>query len=258
MGALIRRVVPPRLRPIGYLTNLVRKRTEDRVRLGPFTGMRYIDQAIGSAYLPKLLGTYERELANVIELVCASRPRLIVDVGSAEGYYAVGLAKRNPQARVVAFEREATGREALRTMAQLNRVQDQIQVLGNCEPTELQAALCAGNDGYLGASPQRPFLLCDVEGDEGRLLDPAAVPGLRRASILVETHEFVFPGITNRLRRRFAATHSVNCIWQTDRARADFPFRGAATWLLPKSYLDWAVSEWRPSRMCWLWMRLRE
>jgi hypothetical protein len=27
------------------------------------------------------------------------------------------------------------------------------------------------------------------------------------------------------------------------------------TGLLPRSYLNWAVSEWRPTRMSWLWMR---
>src|SRR5437660_11467263 len=110
IAALIRRALPERLRPIGYLTQLVRASTANQVRQGPFAGMRYIDRAIGSAYLPKLLGTYECELAAIIEEVCARGPRLIIDLGAAEGYYAVGLALRNPQARVVGFEQLETGR----------------------------------------------------------------------------------------------------------------------------------------------------
>jgi hypothetical protein len=82
-----------------------------------------------------------------------------------------------------------------------------------------------------------------------------AVPNLRKAAILVETHEFVHPGITEEIRRRFARTHIVQLVWQGVRTCADFPFRTLGTRLLPKAYLDWAVSEWRPTRMCWLWMK---
>ena len=57
-----------------------------------------------------MLGTYEKELNSVIEEACAAHPSLIVDVGAAEGYYACGMALRNPQARVVAFEMQAKGR----------------------------------------------------------------------------------------------------------------------------------------------------
>ena len=105
-ASLIRRIVPERYRPIGYLTHLVRQRTDCKVRLGPFAGMRYVSNSIGGAYLPKLLGIYERELTQVMEAACARQPRLIVDIGAAEGYYAVGLALRNPQATVIAFEAE--------------------------------------------------------------------------------------------------------------------------------------------------------
>jgi hypothetical protein len=227
------------------------------VRLGPFRGMRYIDKSIGSAYLPKLLGTYERELGHVVEAVSTRQPLLIVDVGAAEGYYAVGLALRNPQARVVAFESDIAGQAALRRMAELNDVQNRLQIMGACGPSELQSALSTHRNAH-GGPFETSFVVCDVEGDERRLLDPALVPSLRRALILTETHEFVCPGITDELIQRFAETHAIDCILQTNRSRTDFPFCGPATWLLPKSYIDWAVSEWRPVRMCWLWMRPHE
>ena len=257
IAPLMRRILPERFRPIGYLTHLVRKRTQDTVRRGPFAGMRYIDRSIGSAHLPKLLGTYERELVEIIELVCAGFPELIIDLGAAEGYYAIGLALRNPRARVVAFENERPGREALQKMTFLNGVHHRVQIRGHCEPIDLKAILESGKDELPRVLDQPPFVICDVEGDEDRLLDPAVVPGLRTTRILVETHEFIQPGITDELRRRFVPTHSIESIWQAPRSRADFPFSSPATWLLPKSYLDWAVSEWRPVRMCWLWMKPR-
>jgi hypothetical protein len=247
-GSTLRRVVPARYRPIGYLNDLAGRRTGRRVRSGPFVGMRYVDASVGSCFIPKLLGTYERELARKIGSICRRQPKLVIDIGAAEGYYAIGLALRIAQAQVVAFELDEAGQTALRAMAQLNGVADRLTVRGRCEPADLAASL-AGHSGAV--------VICDVEGYEEALLDPAEVAGLRDAIVLVETHEFVRRGITNELRRRFAASHRIELIWQEPRSRAEFPWRTLGTMLLPASYLDWAVSEWRPERMSWLWMTPR-
>ena len=243
---VIRRLVPARWRPIGYLTHLVRTRTGGVVRQGPFAGMRYVDDSVGSAYLPKLLGMYERELTPCVEAICSDGYSHIVDVGAAEGYYAVGLALRNPDSQIIAFEMQTAGQRTLGEMARLNSVDDRIDVRGKCEPADLAAAL---------AGVERAAVVCDVEGYEQTLLDPVAVPTLRQATILVEVHEFIVPGITQELTRRFADSHRIEHIWQQPRSREDFPWRTVGARLLPSSYLDWAVSEWRPERMAWLWLR---
>ena len=248
LARIVRSVVPRGLRPIGYLTFLVQRRTRLRVLKGPFAGMRYVSNSIGSAYLPKLLGIYERELVDAVESMCTGCHALIVDIGAAEGYYAVGLALRNPQARVVAFEMEQRGRDALREMARLNAVDGQVTVKGRCEADDLKLTL---------AGTENALVVCDVEGYEGCLLDPAAIPELKRSTILAETHDFIQNGITESLRRRFEATHRIQIIWQQRRRRQDFPWRTLGTALLPRSCLEWAVSEWRPALMSWLWMQPR-
>jgi hypothetical protein len=241
----LRALIPARYRPIGYLTQLTRKRTRLQVRSGPFTGMRYLDVSIGSAYIPKLLGIYESELETEIEAICRQQPALIVDIGAAEGYYAVGLAVRIPGARVIAFETEALGQTALRQMAALNHVSSRVEARGTCEPDDLAAALKEAN---------RPVVICDVEGYEEKLLEPELVPALARATILVELHEFIVPTIAQTLKARFGATHRLRQIWQQPRSCLQFPWRTLGTTLLPRSYLEWSVSEWRPARMSWLWM----
>jgi hypothetical protein len=170
---------------------------------------------------------------------------VVVDIGAGEGYYAVGLARRIPGAKIIAFEMEQAGQRAIAEMAALNDVTERVEVRGKCEPANLTAAL--GDD-------LRPVVICDVEGYEETLLDPIAVPGLRRATILTELHEFVVPGITKKLHGRFGDCHSIEQIWQQARTRDEFPWRTVGTALLPGSYIDWAVSEWRPERMSWLWM----
>jgi predicted O-methyltransferase YrrM len=199
----------------------------------------------GSAYIPKLLGIYERELVPQIESLIARRPNLVVDIGAAEGYYAIGLALRLPQARIVAFEMEMKGQIALKEMADLNGVTNQVDVRAKCEAADLAMIL---------TDKTNAVVVCDVEGYEQLLLDPVVVPALHHAAILVELHDFIVPGITDTLKQRFETTHRIQHVWQESRSRNEFPWRTVGTALLPKSYLEWAVSEWRPERMSWLWM----
>jgi hypothetical protein len=120
-----------------------------------------------------------------------------------------------------------------------------VDIRGECTVAELQSML---------STEGRSLVVCDVEGAELQLLDPLAVPALEKVAILVELHEFVVRGITDVLKKRFSETHDIEHIWQRPRSRSDFPWRTLGTTLLPKSYLDWAVSEWRPEQMAWLWM----
>lgn len=248
-ASVARKIIPARLRPTGYLESLVCARTKGRVPCGPFAGMRYICNAAGDAHIhiPRLLGIYERELNPYIQQACALNFSLIVNVGAAEGYYAVGMALRNPKARVIAFEKDARTRAALAETVRLNDVGNRVEIRGKCETKDLERAL---------ADAPRPFLICDAEGYEAVLLDPVSVPSLRRISILAELHEFVERGISEKIRKRFLATHKITHISQQERTLADFPFGSLYTLCLPKSYLRWAVSEARPEQMSWFWMEL--
>ena len=245
LADFLRKITPVDWRPVRYLENLTWDQAGGRVPAGPFAGMRYIRASQGSALIPKLLGSYERELTASVEAACALRPDRIIDAGAAEGYYAVGLALRNSSTHVVAFEMEEKGRQALAEMVRLNAVEGRVQIRGKCEAADLQEAL---------AGAARPLVVCDVESYELVLLDPAAVPRLCGAHILVELHDFLQRGLAETIEERFTATHWVTRIWQEERAAAEFPYATVYTRLLPKSYLRWAVDEWRPERMSWFWM----
>src|SRR5262249_24805293 len=158
------------------------------------------------------------------------RPSIVVDIGAAEGYYAVGFARRLPKAQVIAFEMDPGGRRLLAEMAILNRVDDRVTVRGKCE----QADLIKLASRY----PEGVYII-DVEGGEETLLSPSIVPTLHRASILVEVHEFVHLGITERLVNRFHTSHDIKEIWQEPRNGIEFPWTTLYTRLVPKAYLDW-------------------
>src|SRR5258708_39673128 len=75
-----------------------------KVLSGPFLGMPYLNEIIWGPITPKWIGSYEAELHSVVEQLIAGEYREIVNVGCAEGYYAVGLASRIPKVKVLAFD----------------------------------------------------------------------------------------------------------------------------------------------------------
>lgn len=182
------------------------------VQAGPFKGMRYIDAAHCSTLAPKLLGAYELELHATVESVVARGYRNIVDIGAAEGYYAVGLAIRMPQSSIVAYESVAESRSALAKLARLNGVESRVRIEGE-----------ATIDALASENLADALVIMDVEGYESALLDPAQLPGLHRATIIVEIHEMFVPGLTEALRRRFAPTHELQFLTPAARNTASYP-----------------------------------
>jgi hypothetical protein len=206
--------------------------------------MHYIGASIHSVLGPKNLGTYELELVPLIHKASSKNYRLIVDVGAAEGYYAVGLALRNPLSQVVAFEADPEGRRLLAVMVGENAVKDHVEIRGYCAPADLESIL---------ATADRTLVVMDVEGTEQTLLDPSVCPSLSRSEIVVELHEFICSGIGGLLHGRFAVTHDIQEIWEEERPVNNLPFviRLLAR-LCPTSLFLNVMKEHRPVRMSWL------
>jgi tRNA G37 N-methylase Trm5 len=230
---------------MGLVRSLVQSRTGMAVATGPFAGMKYVEDSANSAYVPKLLGIYERELAPIVERIIAGNYATVVDVGAAEGYYAVGLALRIPRAIVDAYELGERGRELLSEMARLNGVSDRLRVLGACDATTLASSLARG---------EPHVIICDVEGYERQLLDPAVIPKLATTAILVEIHEFAVRGVEKILLSRFKPSHRIERISSGERSLEDFPYRHGIRGFLLKKYMKRVVNEFRPEKMSWLWM----
>ncbi len=67
------------------------------VQGGPFAGMAYLHRSLDGPLPPRLLGCYEAELHGALERILGTRYDTVVDIGCAEGYYAVGLALKMPR-----------------------------------------------------------------------------------------------------------------------------------------------------------------
>src|SRR4051812_27066698 len=110
-----------------------------RILGGPFAGMDYVDHATEGALMPRLLGTYESELHPHLATFAAEGLDDIVDVGCAEGYYAVGLARMMPAVTVHAFDIDEKARAACAELAGRNGVAERVRIGGEFKSDGFQA-----------------------------------------------------------------------------------------------------------------------
>lgn len=219
------------------------------VATGPFKQMRYPSaDSVGSELLPKLLGSYESELHPVLEEMLGHGYDTIVDVGCAEGYYAVGLALRLPRAQVYAFDTDSAAKQLCAQMARLNGVADRIHIKDFCDEEVLRSI-------PLG---DRALIVSDCEGYEGSLFNRQVAEFLVKHDVIIETHDFIDIELSGKMRDAFAGTHHIRSIKSLDAIEKTHTFHDRA--LEPYSARDkyLILKEERESIMEWLVMTSKQ
>lgn len=233
----VRWVLRPKRR---FLMNRLLAMSGGRVMSGPFAGM----QLMGYPAAPELLGSYEYELFDAMRELAARPFHTVVNVGARYGYYAIGLARMMPSVRVLGYEGDAEARGLFAAAVAANGVGDRVQVGGFCDVPDLTAALGTG-DGVL--------LVCDIDGGEVPLLDPAKVPVLSRTTMLVECHGPADTPTEPVMVMRFLPTHDVRKIELTTRVLAQLPAGVGEPWRsrMPRE-LEALMQEHRTLPQSWL------
>jgi hypothetical protein len=187
-------------------------RTGETVFSGPFAGMKLLPRSHLASRPIWIVGCYEKEVHEVINEIISLAPPKVIEIGSAQGYYLVGLAMHLPKSRIVGFEAEPRGNwEEAKQLALLNGVAGRVEQRGVCARQDLTAECEPGC-----------FVLCDCEGAEAELLDPAAVEALKSSFILCELHDFYRPGLTGLLVDRFKHSHRIKIIEEVGRNPMDY------------------------------------
>ncbi len=204
------------------------------VRSGPFKGMKYISTSFGSQLIPKILGTYEQPINTWITKIINTNYDQIIDIGSAEGYYAIGLAVRMPQTKIIASEISSDALKYLNQLAKLNKVSSNLRIVGKLNPQSLNSLI-----------EEKTLIICDIEGEEANLLDIKIAKELAGVDILVELHDCFVPNITEKIIDEFHHTHKINII--VDYPRTINPD-------IKIAQISKFMNEKRPSKMRWAFL----
>jgi len=177
------------------------------VQAGPFKGLVLTPMTHAEQIGPYLLGVYESELDETWATVFRGSYTQIIDVGAKFGFYAVGLARKYPQAEAIAFDTDWWARKAVREMAAANQTPN-VKVEGFCTPRWLAQNTREG-----------AFIISDCEGFESVLFNETVIPKMETATLIIETHDFTVPGVCERLQNAFGQTHVVQNIGLGDSRR---------------------------------------
>jgi hypothetical protein len=188
------------------------RRSGGTVFYGPLAGLKIPENSYLATRPYWVIGCYEQELEHALSEVIVNPPSLIVDIGSAHGYYMVGLAVQTKDTKVIGFEAEPLGHwKEVEQLAQLNGVHDRITQKGVCTKDSLRE--CIVNDS---------LIISDCEGAELELLNPEEIPALQTCRIICEVHDFYSDKATAILVNRFRKTHRIELIHESARNPSQF------------------------------------
>ena len=223
------------------IQNTLIEKNGNRVLQGPLKGMSFVAQSSEGCHVAKLLGCYEQPLQPYLKRAIDRNYETLINIGCAEGYYAVGLAIAMPNTNSLAFDIDRNARKACSDLAEKNQVADRVTI---GERFNIEH--------FANYKSQNALILCDIEGAEKDLLDPLKAPALAHLDIIVESHECLLGGITEELTKRFSSTHNIERIDDT----GERSIEGVPNWFSNLAHLDQLLAtwEWRSGPTPWLVM----
>lgn len=157
-----------------------------QVLYGAFKGMRLASTSWSARDVGSIvLGEYERQVVDAI-MGSPKSHSTFVDVGAADGIYAVGLSLNNRFLSSYCFESSEASQLSIRKNAIANKVESRITILGTARANFLSTL----TDEY-AVDLTKVLFLIDIEGGEFDLLTSQNLKKMRDSVVIVEIHKNV-------------------------------------------------------------------
>jgi hypothetical protein len=211
---------------------------DKKIKMGLFENMIFDITPTEGCYLPKLLGVYEQPLQDILKTFPIHSYERMLNIGCAEGFYAIGFALKYKDLEVVAFDVNDRAKEAAKKLAEQNKFNINIQGLFDFET-------------FSKYIDKKTIIFCDIESYEKFLLDPSKNLNILHYDFIVESHEFMDSNITNILKDRFEKTHNITFI--SDNKKRHFENLNFME-TLSDNEISCCIEESRPGPTPWLIM----
>lgn len=226
-------------------------KNELKIVKGIFSGMQYPTmETAGSAFGLKIVGIYEEELIPIFEQIINNSYKKVIDIGSAEGYYAIGLARRIKDIEVEAFDIDPYARKLLNKMRIINDVEKRVNIKTWCTKEVLMSMDFS----------KKSLIISDCEGYERELFDEETAILLQQVDILVEVHDDIETGkreIYDQIYRAFKETHDIEVVYSMSTAEKVCKHaEGELSKIFRSDELLVFMNE-REWRMVWLFMKAK-
>jgi|TARA_B100001063_G_scaffold36489_1_gene30009 hypothetical protein len=127
----------------------------------------------------KIYGFYENKIQKKLKEL---RKPILIDIGAADGFFAVGCLHAKLSKYCYAFEQNEKSRSALFKTAKMNSVDNQISIMGKVD-----------NKTFLSLLPKdlnlsNVVILCDIEGEEYNFFSETILKKLTKCNLIIEIH----------------------------------------------------------------------
>lgn len=155
------------------------------VLYGPFRGLKLTDSPFwgGNDLGAMCFGFYEKEL---LEFLCSdilSNRDIFIDIGAADGYYAIGLLGSKRVETAICFELTQEGRNTIKVNHDLNERPGVLSIYGD--------VLTDFRKGVKDVDFSKATVLVDIEGLEFEFLSREILTIMRSAVIVIEIHNWI-------------------------------------------------------------------
>lgn len=172
------------------------------VRHGPFKGLLLNEKEWWGCDLgTKCMGLYEQQNQILLSQLSVDN-HTFIDLGGADGYFALGALINQMFERSIVFEQSEIGQQSIKSAALKNGLTDKITIHGEANEMSLKK-LAESLD-----LSQCVFLI-DIEGGEYDLLSHDVLMALRQCNIIVEMHGNTTERSKLNLFRNAITTHEV-------------------------------------------------
>ena len=196
------------------LSSKISKMYNNTVQQGPFKGMvinedQFWGQGDSSS---KILGLYEKEIQDLIVSIQKDKNySTFVDIGGADGYFAIGSLVNNLFEKCEVFEISKKGRISIQKNSKQNNVYDSIKIHDKASKRSLIKIDNINNS----------LILCDIEGGEYELFDEKLINEIHPSDIIIEIHKDKENTLVN-FEKRFTKSYSLTKIMQEPRSLKNF------------------------------------
>ena len=190
---------------------------EGKIKYGPFKGLLlnrntwWGELDLGS----QCFGLYEREILNIIEKITPDTYQTFIDIGAADGYYAIGILKSGKIKRAICYEQSPDGRFALKKNWEKNLKPGQLDIFGEANIETLRQ--------LSAADLQNVLILIDVEGAEFDILNRETLHRFQDCEMIVEIHNWTvgFVEKYTRLLKEASEYFTIEIIGRVERPTMD-------------------------------------
>lgn len=161
------------------------------IKYGPFSGLRLSKNPWwGKSDLGSMcLGIYEEEILKFLFSDQLNDRKTLIDIGAADGYYAIGLLKSKRINKAICYEISNDGQETILSNWKLNEEPGEIEINGDVF------------DDFINKNKSTDFSQCitiiDIEGAEFLFLSKQILEFIKNSYVLIEIHNWI-PDFMNK------------------------------------------------------------